>query len=106
MVHFHFHCSPGSPAHPAQLLVHRCKARTWARLIREAETLWRTDVRPLQWLGAIELKRLQEETPRRLRPYVNSWLRCYRALTQLPVVDPPGQRPKHGHTMKRHLSLI
>ena len=58
-------------------------ARTWARLIREAEALWHVDVRDLRRLGALELSQLLEEVPPTLRPRVNRWLRCYRVTTRL-----------------------
>ncbi|TGG78283.1 MAG: hypothetical protein ERJ67_06165 [Aphanocapsa feldmannii 277cV] len=58
-------------------------ARTWARLIREAESLWRVNVRELQHLGALELGQLHLETPQALRPEVNRWLFRFGALTRL-----------------------
>lgn len=44
------------------------KARTWARLIREAEALWRVNVRDLRRLGALELDQLLQEVPPRSGP--------------------------------------
>ncbi len=58
-------------------------ARTWARLIREAEALWHVNVRDLQRLGALELAQLLQEVPPSLRPRVNRWLEGYGALTRL-----------------------
>ncbi|MBC1261038.1 hypothetical protein FQK07_07070 [Synechococcus sp. BSF8S] len=59
------------------------KARTWARLIREAEALWRVNVRDLRRLGALELAQLLQEVPPSIRPRVNRWLEGYGALTRL-----------------------
>jgi hypothetical protein len=59
------------------------KARTWARLIREAEALWRVNVRDLRRLGALELAQLLQEVPPSIRPRVNRWLAGYGALTRL-----------------------
>ncbi|MCP9801209.1 hypothetical protein [Synechococcus sp. RedBA-s] len=59
------------------------KARTWARLIREAEALWRVNVRDLRRLGALELDQLLQEVPPSIRPRVNRWLAGYGALTRL-----------------------
>jgi hypothetical protein len=58
-------------------------ARTWARLIREAECLWHVDVRALHRLAAEELGQLQGEVPPQLRPLVNRWLRGYGVATRL-----------------------
>ena len=58
-------------------------ARTWARLIREAECLWHVDVRTLHRLAAQELGQLHSEVPGRLRPQVNRWLKGYGAATRL-----------------------
>jgi hypothetical protein len=58
-------------------------ARSWARLIREAETLWHIDVRDLHRLGALELGQLIAEVPSRLRARVNRWLTIYRVATRL-----------------------
>ena len=59
------------------------RARTLARLIREAEYLWHVDVRDLRRLGALELDQLLHEVPPGLRPRVNRWLKGYRAATRL-----------------------
>lgn len=61
--------------HPVQRRLRRWQAvRTWARLIREAEALWRVDVRALHRLAAQELGQLVVEVPPRLRRRVNRWL--------------------------------
>ena len=60
-------------------------ARTWARLIREAEALWHVDVRDLHRLGAQELRQLNGEVPGWQRHRVNRWLACYRAATRLTI---------------------
>jgi hypothetical protein len=58
-------------------------ARTWARLIREAEALWRVDVRALHRLAAQELVQLPQEVPPRLRRRVNLWLKRFHVVTRL-----------------------
>jgi len=58
-------------------------ARTWARLIREAECLWHVDVRALHRLAAEELGQLLQEVPPTLRPRVNRWLRGFGVVTRL-----------------------
>ena len=63
-------------------------ARSWARLIREAETLWHIDVRDLHRLGALELGQLIAEVPARLRARVNRWLAIYRVATRLTIGSP------------------
>jgi hypothetical protein len=63
-------------------------ARSWARLIREAETLWHIDVRDLHRLGALELGQLIAEVPARLRARVNRWLAVYRVATRLTIGSP------------------
>lgn len=60
---------------PVQRRLRRWQAvRTWARLIREAEALWRVDVRALHRLAAQELGQLVVEVPSPLRRRVNRWL--------------------------------
>ena len=59
------------------------QARSWARLIREAENLWHVDSREVRRLGALELSQLLEEVPPVLRPRVNRWLNNYSAATRL-----------------------
>ena len=58
-------------------------ARSWARLIREAEALWRVDVRVLRRLASTELMGLNQEVPRRERGRVNRWLERFHAGTRL-----------------------
>lgn len=71
-------------ADPAQQSVRRWQtARTWARLIREAEALWRVDVRALRRLASQELFQLVQEVPPRLRRRVNLWLVRFNVLTRL-----------------------
>ncbi len=59
------------------------QVRTWARLIREAELLWRVDVRELKRLGATELAQLIHEVPAEQRRRVNRWLIRYSVATRL-----------------------
>ena len=59
------------------------RARTLARLIREAEDLWHVDVKDLRRLGALELDQLLHEVPASLKPRVNRWLKGYGAATRL-----------------------
>jgi hypothetical protein len=58
-------------------------ARTWARLIREAEALWRVDVRVLHRLAAQELMGLNQEVPPGQRRRVNRWLQRFHVATRL-----------------------
>ena len=58
-------------------------ARSWALLIREAESLWRVDVRVLHRLAAQELLQLVQEVPPRLRRRVNRWLEHLHVATRL-----------------------
>ncbi|QEY31468.1 hypothetical protein EVJ50_03575 [Synechococcus sp. RSCCF101] len=58
------------------------QARTWARLIREAEALWHVDVRDLRRIGALELAQLLQEVPPAMRWRVNRWLAGYSASTR------------------------
>ena len=53
------------------------QARTWARLIREAESLWHVEARELRRIGELELSQLLQEVPPRQRPRVNRWLKGY-----------------------------
>lgn len=67
-----------------QLRLRRWQAvRTWARLIREAESLWRVDVRALHRLAAQELGQLVQEVPPQLRQRVNRWLKRLGVATRL-----------------------
>ena len=71
-------------------LRHWQQARTWARLIREAEALWHVDVRALRRIGALELSQLLEEVPPVHRQRVNRWLHCYSTSTRFtPVATDP-----------------
>jgi hypothetical protein len=58
-------------------------SRTWARLIREAESLWRVDVRAMHRLAAHELGSLLTEVPPRLRGRVNRWLVRFGVKTRM-----------------------
>jgi hypothetical protein len=58
-------------------------SRTWARLIREAEALWRVDVRSMHRLAAQELGSLLTEVPPKLRRRVNLWLKRFGVSTRL-----------------------
>jgi len=59
------------------------QVRTWARLIREAESLWHLEVRELRRIGAIELTQLLQEVPPHLRERVNRWLGKFSVSTRL-----------------------
>ena len=63
-------------------LEHWQQARSWARLIREAENLWHVESREVRRLGALELSQLLEEVPPVLRCRVNRWLANYSAATR------------------------
>jgi len=77
-------CLPQGPGDPLLERVRNWQtARTWARLIREAEALWRVDVRSLHRLAAQELVQLVQEVPPRLRRRVNLWLERFQAATRL-----------------------
>ncbi len=58
------------------------QARTWARLIREAESLWYVDVRVLKRIGELELSQLLKEVPSCKRGRVNRWLVGYSVATR------------------------
>ena len=64
-------------------LRHWQQARSWARLIREAEVLWQVDERELKRLGAIELTQLLNEVPPSFRRRVNLWLIKYSVSTRI-----------------------
>lgn len=69
---------------PLQERLHRWQScRSWARLIREAESLWHVDVRSLHRLAAQELVQLVQEVPPRLRRRVNRWLERFHVATRL-----------------------
>ncbi len=50
------------------------QVRSWARLIREAEILWKVDQKELKRLGALELSQLMKEIPPAYRRRINLWL--------------------------------
>ncbi len=56
--------------------------RTWARLICEAESLWKVDVKAVRRIGALELSQLLNEVPSSQRGRVNRWLSVYSAATR------------------------
>ncbi|MCP9926846.1 hypothetical protein [Cyanobium sp. CH-040] len=58
-------------------------ARSWARLIREAEALWHVEALAMHRLAAQELGSLLEEVPPGLRRRVNPWLERFGVLTRL-----------------------
>ena len=58
-------------------------SRSWARLICEAERMWRVESRELKRLGAMELIQLQNEMPFNVRRRVNFWLVKYSGATRL-----------------------
>ena len=66
-------------------LRHWQQARSWARLIREAENLWQVDAKALKRLGAIELTQLLKEVPPSSRRRVNLWLSKYSVSTRLSI---------------------
>ena len=68
---------------PQQRLLRWQAVRTRARLIQEAEGLWRVDVRDFRRLAAHELGQLLQEVPPRLRRRVNLWLERFRVSTRL-----------------------
>lgn len=57
-------------------------SRTWARLICEAEALWRVDGRDMRRLAAHELGSLLQEVPPRLQSRVDRWLRHFGARSR------------------------
>ncbi len=74
----------GRPVDPMQERLRRWQTvRSWARLIREAESLWHVDARLLHRLAAEELVRLAQEVPPRLRRRVNRWLERFHVATRL-----------------------
>ena len=68
-------------------LRHWQQVRTWARLIREAEFLWRVDVKELRRLGELELSQLLHEVPPSHRGRVNRWLIGYAVGTRFKGKD-------------------
>ena len=90
-------------AGPKQVLLRWQAARTWARLIREAECLWHVDVRTLHRLAAEELGQLQNEVPANMRQRVNSWLRRLGVATRLGGLDPPRhKKAASGQKRQKH----
>ena len=61
------------------------QARSWARLIREAEILWKVDKKELKRLGALELSQLIEEIPPSYRRRINRWLVKFSVSTRLNI---------------------
>ena len=59
------------------------QARSWARLIKEAEILWQDEQKELKRLGALELSQLIEEIPPSYRRRVNLWLIKFSKYTSL-----------------------
>jgi hypothetical protein len=87
-VHSNRHPEPRSPR---RQLGRWQVSRSWARLIREAEALWRVDVRALRRIAAQELGQLHREVPVTLRRQVNRWLEGFRVSTRLITSAlPPG----------------
>ncbi len=83
--HFRFGNRPQSLLKRRKLkapLRHWQKARSWARLIKEAESLWRVDEKEIKRLGAIELGQLLKEVPPSCRRRVNLWLIKYSVATR------------------------
>ena len=64
-------------------LRHWQQARSWARLIKEAENLWQADEKEIKRLGALELSQLLNEVPPSYRRRVNLWLVKYSLGTRL-----------------------
>ena len=63
-------------------LHHWQQVRSWARLIREAEILWREEQKALKRLGALELGQLIKEIPPSYRRRVNLWLIKFSVATR------------------------
>tara|TARA_B100001250_G_C19272291_1_gene559649 strand:- start:279 stop:512 length:234 start_codon:yes stop_codon:yes gene_type:complete len=63
-------------------LRHWQQARSWARLIKEAENLWQVDEKEIKRLGALELSQLLNEVPPSYRRRVNLWLVKYSVGTR------------------------
>ena len=63
-------------------LQHWQQVRSWARLVREAEILWKVDQKELKRLGALELSQLVTEIPPSYRRRVNLWLRKFSLATR------------------------
>ena len=63
-------------------LRHWQQVRSWARLIREAEILWKVDQKELKRLGALELSQLISEIPPSYRRRINLWLIKFSVATR------------------------
>ena len=63
-------------------LRHWQQVRSWARLIREAEILWKVDQKELKRLGALELSQLISEIPPSYRRRINLWLIKFAVATR------------------------
>ena len=63
-------------------LSHWQQVRSWARLIREAEILWKVDHKELKRLGALELSQLISEIPPSYRRRINLWLIKFSVATR------------------------
>ncbi len=68
-------------------LRHWQQVRSWARLIREAEILWKVDHKALKRLGALELSQLVNEIPPAYRRRVNMWLVKFSVATRFESVE-------------------
>lgn len=77
----HDHVNPNNFSVRSRLR-HWQQARSWARLIREAESLWKVEARELKRLGALELAQLLKEVPPSYRRRVNLWLVKYSVATR------------------------
>ncbi len=64
-------------------LRHWQHSRSWARLICEAEKMWRLDSKELKRMGAIELTNLHNEMPYSVRKRVNNWIIRFSGATRL-----------------------
>ena len=69
-------------------LRHWQQVRSWARLIREAEILWKVDQKELKRLGALELSQLINEIPPGYRRRVNLWLIKFSLATRFDCGKP------------------
>ena len=63
-------------------LRHWQQVRSWARLIREAENLWKVDHKELKRLGALELSQLISEISPAYRRRINLWLIKFSVATR------------------------
>ncbi len=58
------------------------QVRSWGRLIRAAQNLWKVDAKEVRRLGALELLRLFQEVPPTLKNRVHRWLEHYASSTK------------------------